>query len=84
MPLVVDADKLDGQERAHLRRQAFDWLRADLEGWSRLPDKDQAKAGSAGTVAKVLQSWLADTAFAAVRGPEALARLPEAERHELR
>ena len=27
---------------------------------------------------------LADTAFAAVRGPEALARLPEAERHELR
>jgi serine/threonine protein kinase/tetratricopeptide (TPR) repeat protein len=79
-----DADKLDGQERAHLRRQAFDWLRADLEGWGRLPDKDQAKTGSAGTVTKVFQSWLGDPAFAGVRGPEALARLPEAERQQWR
>src|SRR5262249_41478054 len=79
-----DADKLDGLERARLRRKALDWLRADLEGWDRLPDKDRAKAGSPAMVTKVLPSWLADTGFAGVRGPEALARLPEAERHPWR
>jgi serine/threonine-protein kinase len=75
-----DADKLDGQERARLRRQALDWLRADLEGWGRLPDKDQDKAGSAATLTRILQSWLVDTGFAGVHGPEAMAKLPEAER----
>jgi serine/threonine protein kinase/Flp pilus assembly protein TadD len=75
-----DADKLDGRERARLRRRALAWLQADLEGWVRLADKDQAKTGMAATVTKVLQSWLADSAIACARGPEALARLPEAER----
>jgi serine/threonine-protein kinase len=79
-----DADKLDDQERARLRRQAMDWLRADLEGWGQLPDKDKDTAGSAAAVTKVLQSWLADTGFASVRGSEGLARLPEAERQPWR
>src|SRR5262249_4942115 len=73
-----DADKLDGKERARLRRQALDWLRADLEAWGRLldrgPDKDRPNIG------KKMRHWLADTDFAGVRGPAALARLPEAER----
>jgi hypothetical protein len=30
--------------------------------------------------ANVLKNWLADPDFAGVRGPEALARLPQAER----
>jgi tetratricopeptide (TPR) repeat protein/serine/threonine protein kinase len=75
-----DADKLKGKERADLRRQALTWLRADLEAWGRQLDRDPDKARAAVTVAKDLQHWLAETAFAGVRGPAALAKLPEDER----
>jgi hypothetical protein len=43
-------------------------------------ESDPDKANSAVTVTKLLQHWLADTDFSGVRGPAALARLPEAER----
>jgi tetratricopeptide (TPR) repeat protein len=79
-----DADKLDDQERTRLRRQALDWLRADLEAWGGLPDMDPEKARAAATVARVLQAWLADAGFAGVRGSEALVKLPEAERRPWR
>jgi tetratricopeptide (TPR) repeat protein len=73
-----DADKLDGKERARLRHQALDWLRADLEAWRRLldrgPDKDRPM------IVEKMRQWLADTHFTGVRGAAALARLPEAER----
>jgi tetratricopeptide (TPR) repeat protein len=72
-----DADKLDGKERARLRRQALDWLGADLEAWRRLldwgPDKDRPM------IVEKMRHWLADTDFTGVRGAAALARLPEAE-----
>jgi hypothetical protein len=71
------ADKPDGPERARLRGQAVGWLRADLEAWGRLLEKEPGKAPLA---AQTLQHWLADTDFAGLRGPEALAKLPEAER----
>jgi tetratricopeptide (TPR) repeat protein len=73
-----DIDKLDDKERARLRPQALDWLRADLEAWRRLRDKGPDKVRS--TIAETMRHWLADTDFASVRGPAALARLPEAER----
>jgi tetratricopeptide (TPR) repeat protein len=76
-----DADKLDDKESARLRRQALDWLRADLEAWRHLLDKRPNKARSAAAVTQVLQHWLVDADFAGVRGPAALARLPDAERH---
>jgi serine/threonine protein kinase/tetratricopeptide (TPR) repeat protein len=73
-----DADKLDGKERARLRQQALDWLRADLEGWRRLldrgPDNDRPM------IVEKMRQWLADTDLTGVRGAAALARLPEAER----
>jgi serine/threonine-protein kinase len=75
-----DADKLEDEERARLRGQALEWLRADLEAWRRLHDSKAEKAPSAARVAQVLQNWLVDPSFAGVRGSEALARLPEAER----
>jgi hypothetical protein len=75
-----DADKLGGPERARLRKQALDWLRADLLACVRLLDT-QAGAASATKVMKVLQLWERDAALADVCGPEALAKLPEAERH---
>jgi hypothetical protein len=75
-----DAESLDHKERAMLRRRALDWLRADLEAWGRLLDKAPDKARSAARVTNTLWHWLADPDFAGVRGPEALAKLPEAER----
>jgi hypothetical protein len=71
-----DAAKLPGQER--VRRQALDWLRAELSAWARLLDKapDKARAAVAGN----MQHWLRDPNFNGVRGPEALGKLPEAER----
>ena len=73
-----DADKLDTKERARLRRQALDWLRVDLKAYGQVMDKSEGKAGPA--VAQRMQHWLADADFAGVRGSEALAKLPEAER----
>jgi hypothetical protein len=69
-----DAAGLDEKERARLRRQALDWLRADLEARTRHLDE------SPGWVAADLRRWLVDPSFAGVRGPKAGARLPEAER----
>jgi tetratricopeptide (TPR) repeat protein len=75
-----DADKLDEKERAGLRRQALDWLRAEREAWDHLLDRPADEARTAASVAQAAQHWLKDTPFAGVRGPEALAKLPEGER----
>src|SRR5262249_10356427 len=72
-----DADKLDGRERVRLRRQALDWLRADLQAWDRLLDKEPKTARPA--IVQRAQQWLVGSAFAGVRGPQALAKLPEPE-----
>jgi Flp pilus assembly protein TadD len=79
-----DADKLEDNECVRLRRLALNWLRADLEAWGRLLDREADKAGTAARVAKGLQHWLVDLDFAGVRGPEALAKLPEDERQPWR
>jgi Flp pilus assembly protein TadD len=73
-----DAAKLDTKERARLRRQALDWLGADLKAYRQLLDKSADKAGPA--IAQRMQHWLRDADFAGVRGPDALANLPEAEK----
>jgi hypothetical protein len=72
-----DADNFDEQSRAGLRRQALDWLRADLTARRRLLGQEPGKADP--TVAHDLQGWLWDTQFARVRGPDHLGWLPEAE-----
>jgi serine/threonine protein kinase/Flp pilus assembly protein TadD len=73
----TDADKLDEDERRRLRRQALYWLRGNLESMDRLLDR---KPDQARDLTTALKHWLADPDFARVRGTEALARLPEAER----
>ena len=72
-----DAAKLDGVERARLRRQALAWVRADLTAWGQLLDKQPEPARAA--VQRKLRHWQQDADFAGVRG-DALAKLPEAER----
>jgi serine/threonine protein kinase/Flp pilus assembly protein TadD len=75
-----DAGGLSDPERDGLRRQARAWLRADLQAWRRLLDSGPEKNRPA--IAQQLAHWLEDRGFAGVRGEQALARLPAAERPE--
>src|SRR5262249_28325429 len=72
-----DAAKLGESERAGLRQEALLWLREDQEAWARLLDNGTDKARK---VEEELQHWLRDPDFNGVRGPDALGKLPEAER----
>src|SRR5262249_8034854 len=73
----ADADKLGDGERARLRRQAREWLTADLAAWAkRITDRPQERA----RVQKTLRHWQADRDLAGIRESEALAQLPAAER----
>jgi hypothetical protein len=73
-----DAGQLSEPQRAAWRRQARDWLRADLAAWIQLLAKDPDKARA--KVRQKMQHWLTDSDFAGLRGTEALAKLPEPER----
>jgi tetratricopeptide (TPR) repeat protein len=73
-----DAEQSDDQERARLRRQALEWLRADLAVYRHDLERVPDQAGPA--VRQGMQHWQQNKDFAGVRGTEALARLPEAER----
>jgi tetratricopeptide (TPR) repeat protein len=75
-----DADKLEEKERDRLRRQALDWLRADLEATRVLLKQDANKAGP--TVLGQMRHWLVDPALAGVRGMQMIASLPEAQRQD--
>jgi serine/threonine protein kinase/tetratricopeptide (TPR) repeat protein len=72
-----DAAGLDDAERARLRRQALDWLRADLTAWGQFLDKEPDQSGM--RAQQTLRMWQQDADFAGLRGG-ALARLPETER----
>jgi serine/threonine protein kinase/tetratricopeptide (TPR) repeat protein len=73
-----DAAPLTDAERAGFRQLALDWLRADREAWTHRLDQERDKVRLA--VARTMRIWLRDPDFNGVRGAEALARLPEAER----
>jgi Flp pilus assembly protein TadD len=73
-----DAEKLDDRQRVHLRRQALDWLEADLAAWRGYLEKDPELVGPA--VLRQMRHWQGDADFAALRDPDALAGLPEVER----
>jgi serine/threonine protein kinase/Flp pilus assembly protein TadD len=75
-----DANQTDDKERARLRWQALDWLRADLAAYRQLLDKEPDKARP--LVVERMGQWQQDTDFAGVRSTEALTKLPEAERAE--
>jgi tetratricopeptide (TPR) repeat protein len=74
----TDAAKLDGKERARLRHQALDWLRADLASWGEQVEKSKAEERK--RVQWALRHWQRDIHLAGVRDAAALAKLPEAER----
>ncbi len=74
----TDADKLDDKERAGLRKQTLEWLRADLDLWSkRLAD---AKPPDRQALLQVLKHWQEDTNLSGVRDAKALEKLSADER----
>jgi tetratricopeptide (TPR) repeat protein len=68
----------DEAARAGLRKQALEWLTAELVIWGRILDTNDPKARE--SVVQTLQHWKVDTDLAGVRDRDALAKLPEAER----
>jgi serine/threonine protein kinase/Tfp pilus assembly protein PilF len=71
-----DAANLDDAQRAGLRRQALDWLTADLGVWAALADN----AGERPMLRRALQWWQQDRDFTSVRDTTALGNLPQAQR----
>jgi WD40 repeat protein len=84
---MADAGEGDGapltdEQRAGWRRQALDWLRAELEVWKQ--SLDEATPQEAGVIAKLLADVQADGWLVSVRDAARLARLPETERDTFR
>jgi serine/threonine-protein kinase len=77
-----DADKLDAQERARWRKQALDWLRADLQAWRKI--LDQGKPPQRAAALQALRHWQQDADLAGLRDEKALAGLPGDERDACR
>ena len=65
------------KERARLRGQALDWLKADLTAWGKLAE---GPAEQRLRVRQTLTRWRADPDLTGVRDKDALAQLPEDER----
>jgi tetratricopeptide (TPR) repeat protein len=73
-----DARNLTEEERARLRRQALDWLRADLTAWARVLGLARPEARP--IVRHRLRIWLKDPDLISLRDKAALDNLPAAER----
>jgi serine/threonine-protein kinase len=78
--LGKDDPPSDDAARAKLRRQAVEGLKAELAVWTKRVETGGPQARAA--VSQEMTRWKQDRGLAGVRDPEALARLPEAERME--
>jgi len=75
-----DAARLDDKEKARLRQQSLDWLRADLVLRTRQLESD--RPADRAEVQVKLRHWQKDRALADIRDKDALAKLPAEERAE--
>jgi eukaryotic-like serine/threonine-protein kinase len=73
-----DDPPLDDASKVKLRRQALDWLKAELAVWNRV--SLTIAPNSKEPLIKALQHWKEDTDLAGIRDEKALAELPETER----
>jgi tetratricopeptide (TPR) repeat protein len=73
-----DAAKLDDRERARLRKQALDWLRADLALHTKL--LESPRPDDRAFSEQVLMQWKEDRVLAGLRDVGALAKLPAEDR----
>jgi serine/threonine-protein kinase len=76
-----DGPKLGDAERAKWRRQAGEWLRADLAAWTRTLESGDSDAGR-DLAKEMLTLWLVEPDLARLREPGALVNLPPEEREE--
>jgi len=79
---VKDDPPLDEPTRTQWRKQAIDWLKADLAAWSTLLEKGPPAARRA--ISETLQYWRADSDLAGVRDAAALAKLNQDEQKACR
>ena len=70
----------DQASKAKLRAQALAWLKAELVVWAKLLDGGDPKVRA--QVDQTLEGWKARHRPDCLRSPQALAKLPEAERKE--
>ena len=68
-----DAAKLDNAERTRLRKQALEWLRADLVLCTK--QLESGKPADRAEVQKTVRDWQKDTDLAGIRDAAALAKL---------
>jgi tetratricopeptide (TPR) repeat protein len=73
-----DANTLDDKDCPRLRKQALDWLRADLALWAK--QAERRNADERALVVQTLKHWLEDADLAGVRDKSALEKLPHTER----
>jgi serine/threonine-protein kinase len=78
--LGEDGAKLSEAERTRWRRQARDWLQADLAVWAKILDSGSGAARD--LVRKMLTHWQADPDLAGLREPGALEKWSADERKE--
>jgi formylglycine-generating enzyme required for sulfatase activity/WD40 repeat protein/tetratricopeptide (TPR) repeat protein/tRNA A-37 threonylcarbamoyl transferase component Bud32 len=74
-----DQPPRDDAARAQLRRQALDWLNAELTVWTKLFETGPQERAN---VVAALSAWQQDADLAGVRDATALAKLPADERDE--
>jgi serine/threonine protein kinase/tetratricopeptide (TPR) repeat protein len=72
-----DGAALDAQSRHRFREQALDWLNSELT-----VERDKLAKGARRAVRETMRHWKNDRDFDSVRGDDALANLPAAERGE--
>jgi hypothetical protein len=73
-----DAAKLDDKERSRWRKQALEWLRADLTIYGKLVDGGNRQVRT--LILQRLQHWQSDADLSGLRDKDAVAQLPDQER----
>ncbi len=76
---------LGGAETADVsrwRKQAIDWLEADLTAWSKILESGSPQVRQ--SITQTLQHWKAESDLAGIRDEPALGKLPEAEQKACR
>ncbi|MGO9470464.1 MAG: tetratricopeptide repeat protein, partial [Isosphaeraceae bacterium] len=77
-----DNPPLDAPSKARWRRQAIDWLKADLAAWSKMLEKGPPAARE--SISETLKHWKADADLAGLRDAALLAKLNEDEQKACR
>jgi hypothetical protein len=75
-----DVQPPDAAAKTGLRKQALEWLKAELGAWSRFLASGPPQPRP--SITQTLEHWNVDPDLSSVRDPDALARLPESERNQ--